>query len=158
LMTVAGGKWTTYRKMAEDAVDQAIVLGGLDPQPCTTDELRIHGATDEDDESQPLAIYGSDAVGVQAVIDERVEYDELLHDAFDTRVGEIAWSVRNEMARTLEDVLSRRTRCLLLDARASVEAAPKAAAALADELGRDERWVKSQIEEYTKLAQGYMMA
>ncbi len=158
LLTVAGGKWTTYRKMAEDAVDQAIELGGLDEQPCTTAHLAIHGATEDAESHGDLAIYGSDAPRVASVIGERDSYGELLHEAFETQAGEVAWAARHEMARTVEDCLARRTRCLLLNARASIEAAPAVAAILANELDRDEAWVKDQIATYTKLAEGYMMA
>ena len=103
LMTVAGGKWTTYRKMAEDAVDQAIELGGLEEQPCTTAKLSIHGAMEDAETGGDLAIYGSDAAGVQGVIDEQDSYGNLLHEAFATRAGEVAWAARHEMARTVED-------------------------------------------------------
>ncbi len=157
LMTVAGGKWTTYRKMAEDAVDQAITLGGFDEEPCTTAHLAIHGAMEDAESHGDLAIYGSDATAVQSVIDERDSYGVRLHNAFDTRAGEVAWAVRHEMARTVEDVLARRTRCLLLNARASVEAAPTVAAIMAEELDRDEAWASDQVAAYTKLAEGYMM-
>lgn len=158
LMTVAGGKWTTYRKMAEDAVDQAIALGGLEERACTTAHLAIHGSMEDAESIGDLAIYGSDAARVQTVIDEKEAYGVRLHDAFSTRAGEVAWAARHEMARTVEDCLSRRTRCLLLDARASVEAAPKVAAVLADELGRDQAWAADQVTAYTKLAEGYIMA
>jgi glycerol-3-phosphate dehydrogenase len=158
LMTVAGGKWTTYRKMAEDAVDQAIELGGLSEERCSTADLSIHGAMNNGDTGSDLAIYGSDSRGVQSIVNERDAYDELLHEAFSTRVGEVAWATRHEMARTVEDFLARRTRCLLLNARASVEAAPKVAAVMADELDRDEAWASDQVAAYTKLAEGYMMA
>lgn len=158
LMTVAGGKWTTYRKMAEDAVDQAIELGGLEEQPCKTAHLAIHGSMDTEEATGDLAIYGSDATAIQSVINEQASFGELLHQAFETRAGEVAWAARHEMARTVEDVLSRRTRCLLLNARASVEAAPKVAAILANELGRAEGWADREVAAYTKLAQGYMMA
>ena len=86
-MTVAGGKWTTYRKMAEDAVDQAVELGGLDEQPCKTAHLPIHGAAECAEAAGDLAIYGSDAAEVQSVIQERKAYGEPLHDAFTTRAG-----------------------------------------------------------------------
>ena len=157
LMTVAGGKWTTYRKLAEDAVDQAIELGGLEEQRCSTAKLSIHGAMNNGDTGSDLAIYGSDSTGVRSIIHERDAYGELLHKAFKTRVGEVAWAARHEMARTVEDFLARRTRCLLLDARASVAAAPKVAAVLADELDHDEAWASDQVAAYTKLAEGYMM-
>ncbi|MEQ1859041.1 MAG: glycerol-3-phosphate dehydrogenase/oxidase [Chthoniobacteraceae bacterium] len=112
LLTIAGGKWTTYRHMAEDAVDHAIVLGHLDERECITRELRIR-APQEDT---------------------------------------IAWQARHEMARTVEDVLARRTRLLFLDARAAIAAAPDVARQLAHELGRDETWQQTQLASFRKTA------
>jgi glycerol-3-phosphate dehydrogenase len=117
LVTLAGGKWTTYRRMAEDAIDQAALVAGLDETPSVTAELPI-GAEETRDE------------------------DDVVH------------AVRHEMARTVEDVLSRRTRALLLDARAAIADAPRVAAILAKELGRSDEWRLAQIREFERLALG----
>ena len=103
-----------------------------------------------------MQMYGADAAEVQAFLDEDPAHLELLHPRLPYRCGQITWAARHEMARTLEDALSRRTRSLLLDARASIEAAPRAAALLAQELGRDAAWTKAQVDEYTQLARGYI--
>ena len=156
LVTITGGKWTTCRKMAEDTVDQAAMVAGLDPAPCPTASLRIHGYNNKPSDFGDLAVYGSDALSLRNMLRERGEWCGRLHPAFTTRLGEVAWAVRNEMARTVEDFLARRTRALLLDARASIEAAPAVAALMAELLGRDAAWRDGQVLAYGKLARRYL--
>ncbi|NIP82207.1 MAG: FAD-dependent oxidoreductase, partial [Gemmatimonadetes bacterium] len=156
LVTIAGGKWTTYRRMAEDTVDQAATLAGLDDRPCVTRDLHIHGHHPHAERFGELATYGSDAPRVREVFRERDGYGEPLHGAFPLRAGEVVWAVRHEMARTVEDVLSRRSRALLLDAGAAIEVAPRAAALMAAELGRDAAWIDDQIAAFRELAAGYL--
>jgi glycerol-3-phosphate dehydrogenase len=162
LVTIVGGKWTTYRKMAQDTVDDAVVVGGLPERPCVTEHLPLHGCLGRDDPALPAAehmqMYGSDAAEVQGFLDEDPAHRVLLHPRLPYHRGQITWATRHEMARTLEDALARRTRALLLDARASIEAAPVAAALMARELGRDPAWSHAQVQEYTALAQGYVPA
>ena len=157
LVTITGGKWTTYRKMAEDTIDQAEVLAHLDAQPCVTKTLQIHGYHTKAEIFEDLAIYGSDAPAIQDLFRDHKNYDELLHPRLTIRVGEVIWAVRNEMARTVEDFLSRRTRALLLDARASMEMAPKVAELMAKELGRKKSWRRDQVKQYNELAQKYIL-
>ncbi len=157
LITVAGGKWTTYRKMAEDTVNQAALLGQLEIRPCITTDLHIHGFHRNAECFGGLAIYGSDAPALEALIREKPEYAERIHPDARHVVGEAVWAVRQEMARTVEDFLSRRTRALLLGARVSIEMAPKVAEVMAAELGRDASWVDQQVREYAELAQGYIV-
>ncbi len=161
LVTIIGGKWTTYRKMAQDTVDDAAEVAGLPARPCVTETLRLHGwcapaDRSRDEEGGHMGMYGSDAVGVRTLIDERPARGDLLHPRLPYRCGEVLWAARYEMARTVEDVLARRTRSLFLDARASREAAPRVAALLAAALGRDDAWVRSQIAAYEDLARGYL--
>jgi len=160
LVTIVGGKWTTYRKMAQDTVDDAVVVGGLEERPCVTEHLRLHGCLSRDDPTLPKAgamqMYGADAAEVQTFLDEEPGRGEPLHPRLPYACGQICWAGRHEMARTLEDVLARRTRALLLDARASIAAAPRAAALLARELGRDQAWIDAQVTEYSALARGYV--
>ncbi|HSM34949.1 MAG TPA: glycerol-3-phosphate dehydrogenase/oxidase [Longimicrobiales bacterium] len=156
LMTVAGGKWTTYRKMAEDAVDHGAVLAGLEPRECVTKNLNIHGHHAHADRFGPLALYGADAPALQALLDEDPDMGAMLHPRLPVRVGEIVWAARHEMARTVDDALARRTRCLILDARAAAEAAPAAARVLARELGRGPGWFDEQVEAFTALAARYL--
>ena len=162
LVTIVGGKWTTYRKMAQDTVDDATEVGGLPERPCRTENLPLHGAVKPRSTvayPEPhMRYYGSDAARVAALMEAEPRGRELLHPNLPYRRGEVVWAVRQEMARTVEDVLSRRTRSLLLDARASREAAPAVAALVAAELGRDAEWVARQIAEFDALAAGYLPA
>lgn len=155
LITVTGGKWTTYRKMGEDIIDQMEQVARTDLLPCQTHTLQIHGWTRTLITEKNLAQYGSDANGIRDLLDEDDSYADLLHPRLPYQVAEVVWHARKEMARTVEDVLSRRTRALLLDARASIEAAPKVASILAQELGRDSTWENRQVEAYRQLARGY---
>ena len=160
LVTIIGGKWTTYRKMAQDTVDDAISVGALPERACITETLRLHGWMRRDDARLPSAghmqMYGSDAAAVQAFIAEDAARGEPLHTRLPYCCGQVLWAARHEMARTVEDILARRTRSLLLDARASIEAAPRVAQLLATELHRDRPWIESQVAEYTALARGYL--
>jgi len=158
LVTVAGGKWTTYRKMAEDAVDQAATVGQLEDRPCPTRQLRIHGYHGDAAQFGALAGYGSDAPEIQDLLRRDPRYREPLHPRLTALAGEVVWAAEREMARTVEDFLARRTRALLLDARASREAAPRVAELLAGALGRDEAWQRAQVAEYASLASGYLMS
>jgi glycerol-3-phosphate dehydrogenase len=158
LVTITGGKWTTYRKMAEDTIDQAATLADLEDRESVTKSLHIHGYHQNADTFGELAAYGADAVGLRALIREDAALGERLHPSRPVVAAQVVWAARNEMARTVEDALSRRTRELLLDARASIEMAPRVAELLADELGRDEAWQRAQVEAYTELARGYLVA
>jgi glycerol-3-phosphate dehydrogenase len=157
LVTITGGKWTTYRKMAEDTIDQAATLAHLEDRSSPTKDLPIHGYHKHADTFGVLHQYGSDAPDIQALVraDERLA--EPIHERLPLPLGVVVWAARNEMARTLEDVLSRRTRALLLDARASIEAAPRVAEVLAEELGKDATWQEEQVAAYTELAHGYIL-
>lgn len=157
LVTITGGKWTTYRKMAEDTIDQAATLAGLDDRDSVTAKLQIHGAHDNAGAFGDLRDYGSDAPALQALMREDEALAERLHERRPVRAVQVVWAVRHEMARTVEDVLSRRTRELLLDARAAVEMAPKVAELMAAELGRDADWQRQQVEAFTDLAQQYLL-
>jgi glycerol-3-phosphate dehydrogenase len=156
LLTIAGGKWTTYRNMAEDCVDQAAMLAGLPDRSCVTKRLNLHGFHDRADRFGHRAVYGADAPAIEQIADESPELAERLHDALPYTGAEIAWAARHEMARTVEDALSRRTRALVLNARAAIAMAPKAAAILAAELGRDQSWQDEQIEQFTALANKHL--
>jgi glycerol-3-phosphate dehydrogenase len=156
LITVTGGKWTTYRKMAEDTVDHAAAVAGLEDRPCGTRELAVQGFHPDAGRFGELAHYGSDAPAILELRQERAGFAERLHPEHAATGGEVAWAARREMARTVEDVLSRRTRMLLLDARAAIGAAPAVAAVLAAELGRDEEWAAAQVRSFRALAAGYL--
>jgi glycerol-3-phosphate dehydrogenase len=156
LITVTGGKWTTYRRMAEDTVNTAIAKGGLPEKPCRTMELNIHGAEAVSDFHAPLYYYGSDASAIRQLVKADPSLGVALHDRLPYIKAEIIWGVREEMCMTVEDALSRRTRALLLDAAAAIECAPLVAELLAGELGRDAAWQAQQVEEFRELASHYL--
>jgi glycerol-3-phosphate dehydrogenase len=156
LVTIAGGKWTTYRRMGAAAVDRASTVASLNRRPSTTESLPLHGASTPASDD-PFAPYGSDAPALARLIAERPEWSAPIHPALPYRSGEIVWSARHEGARTVEDVLARRTRALILDARAAREAAPRVAAILAEELGRDTAWQAEQVRRFEELARHYLL-
>jgi len=157
LMTITGGKWTTYRHMAEDTVDQAALQAHLPKKLCVTRTLRVHGATTNPGASGPLAIYGTDAAPIAAIMGAEPELAAALHADLGVTGAEVVWAAREEMARTVEDVLSRRSRALLLNARAAIAMAPRVAALLARELRRDEAWQREEVERFEALAHGYLV-
>jgi glycerol-3-phosphate dehydrogenase len=156
LLTIAGGKWTTYRKMAQDAVEQAQIMAGLEERPCTTEHLQIHGWTKQTISEPNLRVYGADAPAIQELARKEPALAEKLHSELPYIGAEVIWAVHQEMARTVEDVLSRRTRALLLGARASIEAAPRVAELMARELKRGEDWQKQTVRDFQEVAQGYL--
>lgn len=158
LITLTGGKWTTYRKMGEDVIDQAERIAGFTHRPCPTATLPIHGAQAEGSGSAHLRAYGSDEAGILELARSSPGLAAKVHPAFEILAAEVIWHARQEMARTVEDVLARRTRALLLDARSSIEAAPEVARLLAAELGQGETWVTEQVRVYTTLARGYVLS
>jgi len=158
LVSIAGGKWTTYRKMAEDTVDTAAAVADLPERPCPTRTLRIHGYDPQSARHGPLAVYGSDAPRLQKLISEDPRCGEPLHPAFDVCAAQVVWAVRNEMARTVADVLARRTRILLLDTRVSLDLAPQVAALMAAELSRDAVWAAEQVRAFRELAEPLLVS
>jgi Glycerol-3-phosphate dehydrogenase len=155
LITITGGKWTTYRKMAEDTVDKATETAALPKKVCNTKAIRIHGYCTER-VSGHWAVYGADAEHIRALANEDPRLGRKLHEAFDHIAAEVVWFVRHEMARTVEDVLARRLRILFLDAARSMEMAPEVAAIMATELNKDEHWVTDQVNRYNTIAHGYL--
>ena len=154
LISVLGGKWTTYRKMAEDVINTAGIHAALPFRECRTRELQIHGHI-EDNGREWDYYYGSDRAGVN-VIKQTVFASEVLSDDLPYSVGDIIWSVKNEYCMTVEDALARRTRSLLLDAKAAIEAAPKVAGIIGNELGRSNEWKEQQVVSFTSVAQKYL--
>jgi len=157
LVTIVGGKWTTYRRMAEQTVDRAVRVAKLDAQPCPTKHMPLHGYLDVDvTKDIPETVYGTDWSEIQKLADTDTELAQKIHPNLPYTFAEIVWSIRQEQARTLDDVLARRTRSLLLDARAAIEIAPRIAALLAKELGCDAAWAQKQTEDFIALAQRYL--
>jgi glycerol-3-phosphate dehydrogenase len=155
LLTITGGKWTTYRHMAEDCVDHAITLGRLHEEPCPTKELHIHGYMEDAETQGSLEVYGADAAAIQALAAGDPALGTQLHPDLPVMGAEIVWAAREEMARTVEDALARRTRALFLNAKAAMAMAPRAAELLARELGRDAAWAQEQAVAFCALAEQY---
>jgi glycerol-3-phosphate dehydrogenase len=157
LVTVCGGKWTTYRHMAEDCVDQAATLAQLPDKPCATHQLHIHGFHPAAKEFGPLAVYGSDADEIRKLIETSPGLSEPLHAALPYVKAEVIWAARHEMARTVEDALARRTRALFLNARAALAMAPAVADLMAAELGWDDVTRTKQLAAFRDVALNYLL-
>ena len=156
LLTIAGGKWTTYRKMAEDTIDQAATLGALEEKISITKTLRLHGYHQNASQFRELAHYGADAPLVRDLLRSDTRFDEPLHEDSTVKTGEVIWAARHEMARTVEDFLSRRTRSLLLGAETAIAMAPRVAELMAEELARDDNWIQNEVRAFEELARGYL--
>jgi glycerol-3-phosphate dehydrogenase len=157
LLSIAGGKWTTYRNMAQDCVDQAATLADLPDKDCVTRTLNIHGHHLNAANFGPLSYYGSDAPAIRQLIDEDAALGRQLDAQLPYVEAEAVWAAREEMARTVEDILARRTRALFLNAKAAIRMAPGVAALLARELGRDKKWQTDQVEKFNQTAGGYLV-
>lgn len=157
LLTICGGKWTTYRRMAKDGVDKAISLAGLSAVACQTEHLKVHGCPDTTVKSGEMASYGSDAALIKAMMAAEPALAKPLHPALPYRAAEVVWAVRHEMCRNVEDFLARRVRALFLNAQAAMEMAPQVASLMAQELGRDDRWQSEQVRDFSQLASQYVV-
>ena len=157
LLTLTGGKWTTYRKMGEDVVNRTIDLAGLPASASLTASLKIHGHVDVVDRSDPLYWYGSDRKQIGRLIDEDPEFGQVLSEKLHILEAQIIWAVRMEMARTVEDFLARRTRAIQLDARECIRVAPRVAEIMASELGYNQDWEMSQVKALTDLASAHLL-
>ena len=156
LITIIGGKWTTYRKMAEDTIDNAVMLGGLPERECITKHLPIHGfRMDIDPYTDAMSPYGLNKEDILSIGEEEEDLAGFISVKLQILKSQIVWAVRKEMARTVEDVLARRTRALFLDARESIRIAPEVAFIMAKELKRDDEWIKNQIRIFNQVAENY---
>lgn len=157
LITITGGKWTTYRRMAQDTVDKAMALGLVARRECLSEHFKIHGYRQNPDFSNHLYVYGSDMDGVEELMGQDVEMAVKLHPGYDYTVAEVVWAVREEMAQTVEDVLARRVRILFLDSRVALEIAPKVAQIMARELGKDQAWIEKQVADFSEVAKNFIL-
>jgi glycerol-3-phosphate dehydrogenase len=157
LMTITGGKWTTYRHMAEDCVNQAATLAQLPEYPCMTQHLRIHGYDQNARDSGHLSVYGSDVMDIRQIVRDNRNLGEKLHPSLPYIKAEVIWAVRQEMARTIEDVLARRLRALFLNARAAMEMAPQVAELMAGELGWTTDARNAQLQSFEQTARNYVL-
>jgi glycerol-3-phosphate dehydrogenase len=156
LITITGGKWTTYRKMAEDVLEIAIPKAGLADTECMTRDLHIHGYKKGTDFNKPLYYYGADEESIRATIESDQTLAEQIHPVLPFIKAEILWAVRNEMCMKVEDFLSRRTRALLLDARATIESASLVAELMAKETNKNEDWIKDEMDSFNSVAKNYL--
>ena len=155
LISVLGGKWTTYRKMGEDAINTSALVGGLKEQKCKTKKLLLHGYDEQADISDPLHVYGSDRKKI--ILMGQLEDNESLSEKFYISKNLILWSIEHEMAIHLEDVLARRIRCLFLDAKETFKIAPKVAEIMAEALQKDEDWIVNELKEFNTITQNYII-
>lgn len=154
MLTITGGKWTTYRKMGEDVVNR--ITKTWDFKQTKTKNLKIHGYKEGVNLNDPLYVYGSDKEKILGLANSE-SLGGYISENLKIIEAQIVWAARHEMARTVEDVLARRTRALFLDAKESVRMAPQAAALMAKELGYDKKWEAEQINKFKSLAQNYIL-
>jgi glycerol-3-phosphate dehydrogenase len=159
LITITGGKWTTYRRMGQDGIDRAAEVAGLEPKPSRTESLSLHGNPDPKEagaSADHLSGYGADRAEVEKLAREE-NGPSKIHPRLPYLMAEISYAVVFEMARTVEDVLSRRTRARLLAAQAARDSAPKVARVLSEKLGRDEAWIDDQVRSFSRLSENYLL-
>jgi glycerol-3-phosphate dehydrogenase len=156
LITLTGGKWTTFRKMGEDTVDYFEQVTGEKPNASTSADMKIQGNTTKPEKGH-WGIYGTDATAIHALAESHPEWKEKIHSEFPNILAEVIWAIRNEMAVKLDDVLSRRIRMLILDAQAAIDSAPKVVKLMAEEMGKDEAWIETELEDFQKTASKYLI-
>jgi glycerol-3-phosphate dehydrogenase len=155
LLNITGGKWTTYRHMAEDCVNHAMTLGKLPERECVTKGLNIHGFYSQSQKFGHLSVFGSDAPAIQELMRDDAALAQRLTKALPYNGAEVIWATRNEMARTVEDVLARRTRALFLNHDAALDAAPQVASLMMQELGFDQAWRSQQLTAFESVAKHF---
>ncbi len=156
LVSIVGGKWTTYRKMAEDVVNTAAIQAELPYKECVTEELLIHGCLPTSDFKEAGYYYGTDKINIEQLIESDRSLGEKIHPVLPYTKAQIVFAVRDEQCMTVEDALSRRTRALLLDAKAAIEAAPVVAALMAKEMKMDQHWIDQQLISFQNISQHYL--
>ena len=155
LISVLGGKWTTYRKMGEDTINTATVVGGLNEQKCKTKRLLLHGYDENTDINDPLNVFGSDRKKIISM--GKPQDNESLSNKFYISKNLILWSVEHEMAIHIEDVLARRTRCLFLDAKETLRIAPKVCKIMATALKKNDKWVDDELKKFNQTTKNYIL-
>ena len=157
LITITGGKWTSYRRMAEDTVDKAIEMGKVEKRKCVTRKLKIHGWRPNPNLADHMYVYGSDEPSIRKMINEHPALGERLSEKYGYTVAEVLWAVREEMAQTVEDVLARRVRLLFVDAREAQNVARRVAEVMAEEMGKDKTWIDEQVESFVNVSNNYIV-
>lgn len=157
LITITGGKWTSYRRMAEDTVNKAIEMGKVEKRKCVTRKLKIHGWRPNPNLADHMYVYGSDEPAIRQMISENPALGERLSEKYGYTVAEVLWAVREEMAQTVEDVLARRVRLLFVDAREAQNVARRVAEVMAEEMGKDKTWIDEQVESFVNVSNNYIV-
>jgi len=156
MLTITGGKWTTYRKMAEDVINKLIKNSNFKQTKSNTQNLRIHGYKETTNYDDPLYVYGSDQNKLLKFAKSEA-LEDYLSENLKIIKAQVIWGARYEMARTVEDILARRTRALFLDAKESVRIAPQVAQLLAKEFGYNKEWEETQITKFNNIAENYIL-
>jgi glycerol-3-phosphate dehydrogenase len=156
LITITGGKWTTFRKMGEDTVEYFTKVTQIPLKESRSADQHLHGYIHVPQEGH-WAGYGSEATEIQKMIKNNPTLGERLDEAYPFTFAEVLWAVRKEMAMKVEDVLSRRIRILFLDARAAAKMAPKVAQIMARELDKDQKWIDQELADFDKLVNKYIL-
>ena len=157
LFTMIGGKWTTFRRMAEDLVSKVESTKKWNKTKSKTKNLKLHGYKTDIDNDNPFNFYGSDSKNISELMRNEPGMNRLISNRLNLYAAQVVWAVREEMARTVEDIISRRVRCLLLDAREAILIAPIVADIMAKELNKDETWQKQQVDSFSKIASKYIL-
>lgn len=158
LLTISGGRWATYRQMAEDVVVRAAMLARLPQVKCKTTNLKIYGAENWEPDRDGMYWYGSEWTEIQGLMAEQPYWSEYLSPNMPYTRAAVYWAVKYEMAQNLEDVLARRTRALFLDAAEAIKIAPEVAEMMKTLLDKDDRWVRKQLDQFTWLAKDYLLS
>lgn len=157
LVTIIGGKWTTFRRMAQDTIDKAIEIGAIPSKPCVTEQLHIHGYDTTVNHQEELHFYGSDLKVLKQLEAENPNFSEKLSPNYEYTVANVVFAVRNELANKVEDVLGRRFRLLFLDAKTAVNVSRKVAEVMANELKKSPEWIESEVNDFAKVASIYQL-
>jgi len=155
LISVLGGKWTTYRKMAEDTINTAISVAGLPDRACITKNLPISGYDYNSDWTNPMHVYGTDIDRIKLI--DKIDFAKSLSKKFFISKNQIIWAIKNEMAIKLEDILARRTRCLFLDSKETINIAPEVLEIMAEEMDKNSEWKEKELNNFIKLALKYQI-
>ncbi len=158
LVSIVGGKWTTFRQIGEDTVDALVRLKNLAAKQSTSKSIQLHGYEPYVDKDTHFGIYGQDAGKIRQLMYEQPGLEEKLQPNYPYTKAEVKWMVRKEMACRVEDVLARRLRILFLDAQAAIDMAPAVAEIMAEELGKDESWRTAEVEAFNRVASRYLIA
>ena len=156
MLTITGGKWTTYRKMGEDVINRLTKNVYFKQTKSNTKNLKLHGYKETINYNNPLYVYGSDEEKMLELAKSE-DLEDYLSESLRIIKAQVIWGIRIEMARTVEDILARRTRALFLDAKESIRIAPQVAQLLAKELGRDKKWEETQIHKFNNIAKNYIL-